>query len=71
MRLLAILRLHVLTEKAKIDQFLSEGGIKQSAIEIIGTLFYWLIMLIVIVAAFNSLGLRVASELFNQVILEL
>lgn len=68
-RLLAVVRLHVLTEKAKIDQFLSEGGIKQSAIEIIGTLFYWLIMLIVIVAAFNSLGLRVASELFNQVIL--
>ena len=28
-----------------------------------------IIMLIVIVAAFNSLGLRVASELFNQVIL--
>ena len=68
-RLLAVVRLHVLTEKAKIDQFLSEGGIKQSAIEIIGTLFYWIIMLIVIVAAFNSLGLRVASELFNQVIL--
>jgi hypothetical protein len=68
-RLLAVVRLNVLTEKAKIDQFLSEGGIKQSAIEIIGTLFYWLIMLIVIVAAFNSLGLRVASELFNQVIL--
>ena len=68
-RLLGVVRLNVLTEKAKIDQFLSEGGIKQSAIEIIGTLFYWLIMLIVIVAAFNSLGLRVASELFNQVIL--
>ena len=68
-RLLGVVRLHVLTEKAKIDQFLSEGGIKQSAIEISGTLFYWLIMLIVIVAAFNSLGLRVASELFNQVIL--
>lgn len=68
-RLLGVVRLNVLTEKAKIDQFLSEGGIQQSAIEIIGTLFYWLIMLIVIVAAFNSLGLRVASELFNQVIL--
>ncbi len=68
-RLLAVVRLDVLTEKAKIDRFLSEGGVKQSAVEIIGTLLYWLIMLIVIVAAFNSLGLQVASELFNQVIL--
>lgn len=68
-RLLTVVRLDVLTEKAKIDRFLSDGGVKQSALEIIGTLLYWLIMLIVIVAAFNSLGLKVASELFNQVIL--
>ncbi|MDZ7716489.1 MAG: hypothetical protein U5J95_09780 [Balneolaceae bacterium] len=68
-RLLKLVRLDTVTEKAKIDRFLQEGGTKKSAIEIIGTLIYWLIMLVVILAGFNTLGLEVASELFNQIIL--
>lgn len=68
-RLLKLVRLDTVTEKAKIDQFLQEGGTKSTAIEIIGTLIYWLIMLVVILAGFNTLGLEVASELFNQIIL--
>ena len=55
--------------KGGVDKFLYDGGVKKSTIEIVGDLFYWLIMLIVILAAFNSLGLSVASELFNQIIL--
>lgn len=68
-RLLKLVRLEKVTEKAKIDQFLEEGGTKKTAIEIIGSLIYWLIMLVVILAGFNTLGLEVASELFNQIIL--
>lgn len=68
-RLLKLVRLDKVTEKAKIDQFLEEGGTEKSAIEIIGSLIYWLIMLVVILAGFNTLGLEVASELFNQIIL--
>ncbi len=68
-RILKLIRFNVVTEKAKVDQFLADGGIKKSTIEIIGALFYWLIMLIVLLTAFNSLGLSAASTLFNQVFL--
>ena len=68
-KLLKLIRFNVITEKAKVDQFLADGGVKRSTIEIIGSLFYWLIMLIVILTAFNSLGLSAASSLFNQVFL--
>ena len=68
-KLLKLIKFNVVTEKAKVDQFLADGGVKKSAIEIIGSLFYWLIMLIVLLTAFNSLGLSAASDLFNQVFL--
>jgi hypothetical protein len=68
-KVLKLIRLNVVTEKAGVDKFLQDGGVKRSAIEIVGALFYWLIMLIVILTAFNSLGLGVASELFNRVFL--
>jgi hypothetical protein len=68
-KFLKLIRFNVVTEKAKVDQFLTDGGVKRSTIEIIGSLFYWLIMLIVILTAFNSLGLSAASALFNQVFL--
>ncbi len=64
-----LIRLDVVTEKAKIDQFLKDGGSNKSAIDILGGIIYWLIMLIVILAGLNTLGLGVASELFNQIIL--
>ncbi len=66
---LKFLRLNLLTEKTGIEKFLEDGGVKLTSIEIIGKLAYWLIMLIVLLAAFNSLGLSVASELFQQIIL--
>lgn len=68
-KLLKLIRLDVVTEKAKIDKFLKDGGSEKSAIEILGSIIYWLIMLIVILAGLNTLGLSVASELFNQIIL--
>jgi hypothetical protein len=68
-KFLKLIKFNVVTEKAKVDQFLADGGVKKSAIEIIGSLFYWLIMLIVLLTAFNSLGLSAASDLFNQVFL--
>lgn len=68
-KLLKLIRLDVVTEKAKIDKFLKDGGSDRSAIDILGSIIYWLIMLIVILAGLNTLGLSVASELFNQIIL--
>ena len=68
-RLLKLVRLNYLTEKSGIEGFLREGGIKITAIDLIGRLIYWLIMLIVILAALNSLELTSAQDLFNDIIL--
>jgi len=68
-KLLKLIKLDVVTEKAKIDKFLKDGGSTKTAIDIIGGIIYWLIMLIVILSGLDALGLGVASELFNQIIL--
>ncbi len=68
-RLLKLVKFNYLTEKSGIDKFLKEGGTKVNAIDVIGTLIYWFIMLIVIMAVLNSLNLTVASTLFNEIML--
>ncbi len=66
---LKVVKLSYLTEKAGIDKFLKEGGIKVTAIDVVGTLVYWIIMLVVILATLNSINLTSASTLFNQILL--
>ena len=68
-RLLLLVRLNALSEKVGIEKFLKEGGLKKTAVDLIGSLFYWIIMLTVILAVFNSLQLTSAQELFNSIIL--
>ena len=66
---LKLVRFNYLTEKSGIEKFLSDGGVKVSSIDIIGTLVYWIIMLVVILATLNSLKLTAASTLFNEIML--
>ena len=66
---LKLVRFNYLTEKSGIEKFLDKGGVKVSAIDVIGTLIYWIIMLVVILATLNSLKLTAASTLFNQIML--
>ena len=68
-RLLRLIRLNSLSEKVGIEKFLKEGGLKKTAVDLIGSLFYRIIMLTVILAVFNSLQLNSAQELFNSIIL--
>lgn len=66
---LKLVRFNYLTEKSGIEKFLDKGGVQVSSIDIIGTLIYWIIMLVVILATLNSLKLTAASTLFNQIML--
>ena len=66
---LKLVRFNFLTEKTGIEKFLSDGGVKVSAIDLIGTLIYWIIMLVVILATLNSIKLTAASTLFNEIML--
>jgi hypothetical protein len=68
-KLLYLVKFNYLTEKTGIDKFLKEGGAKLNSIGIIGTLFYWILMLIVLIATLNSLNLTVASTLFNEIMM--
>ncbi|MEA1896899.1 MAG: hypothetical protein U9N53_04470 [Bacteroidota bacterium] len=68
-KLLKLVRLNYLTEKSGIEKFLQEGGVKITATDLIGSLIYWIIMLIVIMASLNILQLTSAKELFNEIIL--
>ncbi|MFH1297468.1 MAG: hypothetical protein ABIJ04_09375 [Bacteroidota bacterium] len=68
-KFLLLVRFNFLTEKSGIEKFLQDGGVKLSACEILGTLIYWIIMLIVIMATLNSLNLSSASLLFNEILL--
>lgn len=68
-KLLKLVKLNWLTEKTGIEKFLKEGGIKITAVDLIGSLVYWIIMLIVIMSALNTLQLTSAKDLFGQIIL--
>ena len=68
-RFLKLARLDTVSEKIGIANILTKGDINYTLSEIIGVLIYWLLMLVVALAAVNALQLTVAAELLNQVIL--
>jgi hypothetical protein len=59
---------NVLTERAGMDGFLRDGGIQSDVTEILGLLFYWLVILASLVMAFNLLGLEYITELLGRVV---
>ena len=68
-RFLKLARLDTVSEKIGIANILTKGDINYTLSEVIGILIYWLLMLVVLLAAVNALQLTVAAELLNQVIL--
>ncbi len=68
-RFLKLARLDSVSEKIGVANILTKGDINYTLSEIIGVLVYWLLMLVVVLAAVNALQLTVAAELLNQVIL--
>lgn len=68
-RFLKLARLDSLSERIGIANILTKGDINYTLSEIVGVLIYWLIMLVVALAAVNTLQLNVAAELLNRIIL--
>ncbi|HSD97382.1 MAG TPA: hypothetical protein VLB06_09590 [Sulfuricaulis sp.] len=66
---LQVINFHVLTEKAGIDGFLQQGGIKTGMSGILGALIYWLVILVTLVIAFNGLGLTYVTDLVSRVVM--
>ena len=59
---------NVLTERAGLDGFLRQGGIRADTTDIFGVLVYWLVILAALVIAFNTLGMNYVTDLLRQVV---
>ena len=60
---------HVLTERAGMDDFLRDGGVRADTTEILGLLFYWVVVLTALIIGFNGLGLDYITDLLVKVLL--
>ncbi len=68
-KLLTLIRFEKATEKTGVNEFLRKGNIAKTSSEIIGALVYWFIMILVIIASLDALGLPIVSDLLNSIFL--
>lgn len=68
-RFLRVVRLDELAEKAGLEDFLLQGGVRYTTVTIVAQLIYWTIIFTVILGALNVLGLQAAADLFNRLVL--
>jgi hypothetical protein len=69
LKALRALNLHVLAERAGVDGFLKQGGLRTDTVGILALLVYWLVLLAALIIAFNSLGLTYVTDLLHRVAL--
>lgn len=68
-RVLKAVKLDVVSERIRLNELLEKGGVKHTLSELIGAMCYWLLVLVALVVAVNSVGLTAAAELLNRIIL--
>lgn len=68
-RVLKTIRLDVLSERTKLEELLQKGGVKYTFSELLGAICYWFLLLVALVVAVNAVGLTVAADLLNRIIL--
>jgi flagellar biosynthesis protein FliQ len=59
---------NILTERAGMDSFLRDGGIRSDTTEILALIIYWLVILASLVIGFNLLGLTYITDLLGRVV---
>jgi len=68
-KLLRTIKLDQLSDRIDLDSVLTKGGISYSLSELISVICYWLALLITFVVAINAIGLTVAADLLNRIVL--
>ena len=68
-KLLKLVRFDSATEKTGVNEFLKKGSIVKTPSEIIGSLIYWFVMILVLIATLDALGLPIVSDILNDVFL--
>jgi hypothetical protein len=67
-KLLVAVRLEKFSERSGLSRFLSRGDIKHSLAEILGTVFFWVILLFFIYVATDVLHLTLIRDVINRII---
>ena len=62
-------KLDELSDRIELESLLEKGGISYSLSELIGVVCYWLALLVTFMVAINAIGLTIAAELLNKVVL--
>jgi hypothetical protein len=68
-KLLRLIRFDSAADKTGVKGFLDKGGIVKAPSEIIGVLTYWFIMILVLIASLDALGLPIVSDILNDIFL--
>ena len=68
-KVLQSVKLDVLSERIELKNLLDKGGIKYTLSELLGVVCYWLALLVTFVVAINAVGLTIAADLLNRVVL--
>jgi hypothetical protein len=68
-KLLRLVRFDSAADKTGVKGFLDKGGIVKAPSEIIGVLTYWFIMILVLIASLDALGLPIVSDILNDIFL--
>ncbi len=66
---LRAINFNVLTERAGVDGFLQQGGLRSDTSGIFALLVYWLVILAAFLIAFDSVGLTYIADLLGKVVL--
>jgi hypothetical protein len=66
---LRAIKVDELSDRIELDRLLEKGGISYSFSELVGVMCYWLMLLVTFMVAINAVGLTVAAELLNKIVL--
>ncbi len=66
---LKAVKLDDLSDRIELDALLAKGGMTNTLSEMIGAIIYWLVLLVTFMVAINAVGLTIAADLLNKVVL--
>ncbi|MFH1191167.1 MAG: hypothetical protein V1670_03115 [Candidatus Omnitrophota bacterium] len=66
---LKAVKIDELSSRIELDKLLGKGGIAYKLSDLVSGICYWLGLLVTFMVAVNSIGLTVAADLLNQVVL--
>ena len=68
-KILQLLKVDGFAKQIELDSILAKGGISASLSELAGDICYWISILTTFVVAFNAVGLSVAADLLQRIVL--